>query len=938
VIPKPIRTLLLVEDNPGDVRLLLEMFADDRAGTPRVIHVGSMHEAESRLAASPVDVILLDLGLPDAQGLAAVRRAHAAAPRTALVVLTGLNDEAIAVQAMQEGAQDYLIKGEIEMQGLPRALRYALGRKQLEETLFDEKERAQVTLNCIGDGVASTDMAGNITFMNPLAVTMTGWSSEEAAGLPWQEILRLRGASGGEIPPSLRATPGQDASTRAPTSCLLQRRDDSEIPIEITVAPIHDRAGLPSGGVFVLRDVSEVRAMALEVRRSLAESLETQRELTAARNQLHRLVSESPAVLYAMRVDSGGIELAWISENIEQFAGYSLTEARAPEWWQDQLHPDESEAVITEMAAGLPAGRLVQEYRFRHRDGTYLWLRDEKRVLRDAAGEPTEIVGSWSDITVRKGAERRLSESEEEYRLLFDSNPHPMWVFDADTLAFLAVNEAAVRLYGFSRREFLAMTILEIRPPEESQALIAHVSAMSDHASQTAIHVRHRKKDGSLIEVAGATNPIEFHGRRAHLVLADDVSEQRRLEAQLQQVQRMEAVGRLAGGIAHDFNNLLGVITGYSELLHGELGAGHAGSKRLEQIQKAAERAAELTRQLLAFSRRQILQPRLVALDEIVADVEKMLHRVLGDDIELVTKRGSGPWLVLADPGQIGQVLANLVVNARDAMPNGGQLMVSTANVTLDEAYALAHPEVRAGDYVMLSVRDFGEGMDAATQAHMFEPFFTTKAAGKGTGLGLSTVFGIVEQSGGSLGVTSAPGLGTTVRIYLPRAAGVRPQASEIGLAAPLPKGAECVLLVEDADALREMIREILETAGYAVLECSDALAALSTAKESREEIALVLTDVVMPRMNGPDLVAKLRTTSPALRALFMSGFTGDVVTPGGLSAGNSFLQKPFTGDTLVRMVRAALDGPENGAGLHLPDRLAVTLESRPARPSDETN
>ena len=485
-----------------------------------------------------------------------------------------------------------------------------------------------------------------------------------------------------------------------------------------------------------------------------------------------------------------------------------------------------------------------------------------------------------------------------------------MWVFDVETLAFLAVNDAAVRLYGFSRDEFLAMTIKEIRPLEEVPALLEYLAGIPDSPSLPATQVKHRKKDGSLLEVAGVSNPIEFRGKHARLVLANDVSEKRRLQAQVAQGQKMEAVGRLAGGIAHDFNNLLGVILGYRALLLKDLGPQHPGAKRVEQIQKAAERAAGLTRQLLAFGRKQVLQPRILDLNEVVADVGRMLRRLIGEDIQLVVAPGAQLGCIRADPGQLEQVLMNLVVNARDAMPKGGELILATANVVLDDAHARAHPEVQPGPFVMLSVSDNGEGMDARTQAHIFEPFFTTKQ-GKGTGLGLATVFGIVQQSGGSISVDSRLGVGTTCKIYFPRVEEELSRPPQAAPGAPLPGGTETVLLVEDADPLRVMIREILEGAGYTVLESSDPVEALSRVRSLDAPVGLMLTDVVMPRMSGPDLAKSVRIARPEIKVLFMSGYTDEAMgLHGVLDAGTRFIQKPFATDALLRKVREALDEP----------------------------
>ncbi len=628
----------------------------------------------------------------------------------------------------------------------------------------------------------------------------------------------------------------------------------------------------------------------------------------AAEARLGRVVASSPAVLYTLEVADQTLRPGWVSDNIEQLIGYTAHEVNDPAWWEKHLHPEDKDRLLAQDTELLDKGHRERDYRLLRKDGGYTWVRDQQRLLRDGEGNATEVVGSWSDVTAQKGVERRLLESEEQYRRLFDSNPHPMWVFDHETLRFLAVNDAAIALYGFSRDEFLAMTIKDIRPAEEVPALLEHLASMSESSSEVATQIRHRKKDGSPLEVAGASNPIEFRGRRARLVLANDISERKGLEAQLVQAQKMEAVGRLAGGVAHDFNNLLGVITGYSELLLKNLGPEHPGANRVFEIQKAAQRGAGLTRQLLAFSRQQALQPRILDLNEVVADVESMLRRLIGEDVHLVTTRGAALGRILADPGQIEQVLMNLVVNARDAMPKGGGLILETANVALDSAYAQAHPGVKPGPFVMLSVTDTGEGMNARTKAHMFEPFFTTKEAGRGTGLGLATVFGIVQQSGGTVGVESEVGVGTTCRIYFPRVDdALVPSSRPPGT--PSPQGTETILLVEDEDALRVIIREILEGGGYTVLESSDPDEALFRVSTMESAIDLLLTDVVMPGMSGPELASSVQVARPGIKVLYMSGYTDEAMgLHGVLDASTQFIQKPFSADALLRKVREAVD------------------------------
>ncbi|HLQ59905.1 MAG TPA: ATP-binding protein, partial [Gemmatimonadales bacterium] len=387
-----------------------------------------------------------------------------------------------------------------------------------------------------------------------------------------------------------------------------------------------------------------------------------------------------------------------------------------------------------------------------------------------------------------------------------------------------------------------------------------------------------------------------------------DVTEQRHLEEQFRQSQKMEAVGQLAGGIAHDFNNLLTAILGNTQLLLRDLPPGDAKRGDVEEIRKASERAASLTRQLLAYSRRQMLQPKVLDLNVVVAEMDKMLRRLIGEHIALVAALQSDLGHVRADPNQIEQVIVNLAVNARDAMPDGGKLTIETANVDLDETFAQAHLGSVPGAYAMLAVTDTGHGMDVNVRAHLFEPFFTTKEVGKGTGLGLATVYGIVKQSGGYISVYSERGRGSTFKIYLPRIA--TPSATP---AAPprvgAARGSETVLVVEDELAVLTLSRRALEAQGYVVLAASDAAAALRVVERHGGTIHLLLTDVVMPGMSGRDLADRLTAQRPGIRVLYMSGYPGDaVVQHGTLPSGSAFLQKPFSPDGLARKVRDVLD------------------------------
>lgn len=517
----------------------------------------------------------------------------------------------------------------------------------------------------------------------------------------------------------------------------------------------------------------------------------------------------------------------------------------------------------------------------------------------------------------RRLAEEALRDSEGRYRLLFERNPLPMWVYDVETLSFLAVNAAVVTRYGYSEEEFLSMTIKDIRPVEDVPALLEKISiASAEHNGSSTW--RHQKKDRTIIDVEITSHPLSFAGRRARLVLANDITERKRAEEalqlteeQLRQALKMEAVGKLAGGVAHDFNNLLTAITGHSEMCLKQLTPENSLHSHIDQIKKAGDRAAGLTRQLLAFSRKQILQPEVLDLNHIVLELSKMLQRLIGEDIDLLMGLAADLGKVKADPNQLEQVLMNLVVNARDAMPKGGKLTVETSNVHLGEDFADRHVSVPAGHYVMLAVSDSGCGMDAETLARIYEPFFTTKEVGKGTGLGLATVYGIVKQSEGSIWVYSEVGLGTTFKIYLPAVECEEAKVAAVVENPELLKGAETVLLVEDEEVVREMATELLRENGYHVIEAKHPNEAMALAAQFDGIIHLMLTDVVMPQMSGRDLAEQLLPIRPDMKVLYMSGYTDDaIVHHGVLEEGTAFIAKPFSIDGLSRKLREVLDEP----------------------------
>jgi two-component system, cell cycle sensor histidine kinase and response regulator CckA len=507
----------------------------------------------------------------------------------------------------------------------------------------------------------------------------------------------------------------------------------------------------------------------------------------------------------------------------------------------------------------------------------------------------------------RRSSEDALRKSASMFRLLFAHNPLPTWVFDSETLRFLQVNDAAVRQYGYSTSEFESMTVLDIRPENERASCLEYLR-QSKPDSQVKTHWKHVRKDGKIIDAEIIAHQLEYAGRQVHLIVAQDVGERQQLEEQLRQAQKMEAVGRLAGGVAHDFNNLLMVIKGHTELLLGSLPATDSSIRKVELIDRAADRAASLTRQLLAFSRLQVLQPRVISLGGIVEEIGKLIPRLIGEDIELIVRTVPDLGAIRADASQMEQIIMNLAVNARDAMPDGGRLLIETSNAELDRSYSNTRPIVQPGNYVLLAVSDTGIGMDAKTQAHIFEPFFTTKEQGKGTGLGLSTVYGVVKQSGGFIWVYSEVGKGTSFKIYLPRVDSPV-QASDVPkVYGQAPGGTETILLAEDEADVRELAREFLEAAGYTVLQARNGQEALKLAADHNASIDLLVTDLVMPGMTGQQLASLLQQQRSGTGVIFMSGYSEHAAAEAAQSASSvRILTKPFNRGALLRAVRDVL-------------------------------
>ena len=629
------------------------------------------------------------------------------------------------------------------------------------------------------------------------------------------------------------------------------------------------------------------------------------------REELFRLISENAADLIAV-VDNHGKRI-YNSLSYEKVLGYSAEELRNSSSFE-QIHPEDRERVKEAAAeARLTGMGRPMEYRIRHKDGTWRTLESTASVIRNTEGETEKLIIVNRDITERKRVAEALRQSEASFRSVIVDAPYG--IFRADLSGqLLMVNAALEKMLGYESPQELLQANLATdiyRYPAEHQK-INELFLRDKHFKD--VEVEWRRKDGAFITVRCSGWPVKDESSTYIEVFAEDVTDRRVMERQLRMAQKMEAVGRLSGGIAHDFNNLLGVIIGYIQVMKRSLVPGNSSYEYAEEIEKASQRAVALTRQLLAFSRQQVLEPTILNLNSLVSDMEKMLPRLIGEDIELILKLDASIGQVKADSGQIEQVVMNLAVNARDAMQDGGKLTIQTANAELDMAFAREHPGSIPGHYVMLAVTDSGTGMDPETQAQIFEPFFTTKDRDKGTGLGLATVYGVVKQSTGYITVESEKGKGACFKIYLPRIEQPVGISNEV-IQAPLTvRGSETILLVEDAEPLRKLAHMFLRDNGYKVLTAADGSEAERVAAQNSEPIHLLLTDVVMPGINGRVLAERLASRYPAMKVLYMSGYTDSFIAGHGvLEEGIHLLHKPFTEEALMRKVRELLDAGQLG-------------------------
>jgi PAS domain S-box-containing protein len=776
-------------------------------------------------------------------------------------------------------------------------------QKRAEEALRESEQRFRLITDNMADVVKIMDMNLHLTYVSPSIIRVSGFTVEEAMGQTLEETItpdslpRVHKAFEEEM--KLEASGIADPERTRIMELEAYRKDGTTIWVEVNLSFIRDKDQKPVGILSTIRDINK---------RKLSE-----KALELSEEKFSKAFKASPAWVVISTLDEG--RYLEVNDAFLKSTGFSREEVIGKTAFELNIwvNPEDRKRILTDLNEKGFARNV--EVKLCKKSGEVLNILLSAEII-EIAGQKYMLSTSL-DITERKKAEDSLRSSEERYRTLVESISDAILLLDTER-RIVSCNQAFYNLYGYEPNEIIGKSVQILHRSDENFSSFGELAyPVLRKEGFFRGEWEHLHKVGTEIPVEVTLSSIKSSDDSlfGYVKVMRDITARKRaekemasLQEQLRQSQKMEAIGRLAGGIAHDFNNILAVIKGICDLSLLDLREGDPLYENLKEIDRSTENAAGLTRQLLAFSRKQIFEVKVLDLNQVIQRLAKMLRRILGEDIDLATFFTEELGRVKVDPGQMEQVIINLSVNARDAMPGGGKLTFETANVELDESYAYRHIGAKPGSYVMLSISDTGAGMTPEVRERIFEPFFTTKEKGKGTGLGLSTVYGIVKQSGGNVWVYSEPGKGTTFKIYLPRVDEPLEEKEE-KVIQEVPTGSETVLVVEDGEAVRKLTVRLLKKQGYKVLEAPDGGQAFILCEQYHEPIHLILSDVVMPGINGRELVDRLQRIHPEARSLYMSGYTDNVIVHHGiLMNGVEFIQKPFTLENLARKVREALD------------------------------
>ncbi len=885
-MPTPIK-LLILEDNPSDAELILHELRG--AGyDPDWRCVQSETDFTANLDPS-LDLILADYLLPDFDGIRAldILREHGLA--VPLILVSGTMGEELAVLAMQHGATDYLLKDRLARLGLSvqRALEQKTEREKTrlaEEALRFSERHFRALIENGWDATVLTSAAGRLHYATPALMRVLGYHEKELLG---RNVLEFVHPADSEFAARQLASMAQQPGSRSDVVLRIRHKDGSWRWVE-------------AAGSNQLNELS-IQALVITYR-DVTQQKEAEQALRASEERLNMALTASRMGVWEWNVQTDAV---WWSQEVYSLVGTESLKGTL-DGFTSLLHPKDSPRVMAAINKALAAKTdFKAEFRIVCPDGSVRWLSSSGKANYEESGKPLRMTGTIQDITERRAAEEdrlklfRAVEQSSNMVLITDVNGNIEYV-----------NPRFTAVTGYQPEEVVGKNPRILKsgetPVRQYQELWEKILSGREWHGE----FQNRRKNGELYWEHATISPIKSaEGILTNfLAIKEDLTSRKNLEDQLRQAQRMEAVGRLAGGVAHDFNNLLGVIVGYASMEESALDQDDPLYSSMQAIREAGERATTLVRQLLAFSRKQVLQLTVLDLNEVIRNLSKMLKRMIGEDIDLIMDLQPDLGMVKADVGQIEQVLLNLAVNSRDAMIRGGKLTVETANIRLDDAYARDHVGVHPGEYVMLSLSDTGTGIDPSILPHIFEPFFTTKEKGKGTGLGLSTAYGIVKQVGGDICVYSQAAGGTTIKIFLPRVNEQKTQPMVIPHPGQRTQGSETVLVVEDEQMFRQVVVRTLKRNGYVVLDADSPHAALAALEAHAGPVHLLLTDIVMAGMSGIELGEKVTSRMPGMRVLYMSGYTeSGLEIHGGLKSGIGFIQKPFSSTALLARIRDLL-------------------------------
>ena len=871
-----------------DIQMQLDAMGFDPVG-----HAASGEDAIALADTLRPDLVVMDIQLAGAMdGIAAARiiRARFGVP---VVFLTAYATDDILSRAAETAASGYIIKPfhEREMRAV---LALALYKHQAEAALQRSEATMEQAFGASPIGMALVALDGRFLRVNAAFCAMLGRTEAQFQSTDFQHVTH---------PDDVAADVqfSQEVLAGARPSFQMAKRyvhhDGRIVWAQLDVTLVRDAGGAPLHFVAQVQDITEQHQAGEALRRSEAVHA--------------KMVANIGDVIVI--VDRQGIN-RYKSPNVERVFGWKPEELVGTGAF-DNVHPDDAHALhnVFGALARAPGSAGTTQFRYRCKDGRYKWVEISVVNLLDDP-DINGILGNYQDITERKLAATALQDSETRYRNLFEEAGDGIFYFSADDGRIIQANQAFARMHGYTVAELQGMSLQALDTPESARLAPERIARLLAGESMH-FEVTHLHKDGhafpmevsASLVVAGERLIQGFHRDITERRRAE--SEQEKLQAQLLQAQKMESVGRLAGGVAHDFNNMLAVILGTTDVAMEQLDPSNPVYGDLQEIRAAAERSADLTRELLTFARKQTVAPQVLNLNDSVPSLLAMLRRLIGEDIRLVWRPDPMLWSILMDPSQFGHILTNLCVNARDAIADVGTVTIETTNCVFDESFCERHADATPGEYVRVTVTDDGTGMSGDVLTQLFEPFFTTKKAGEGTGLGLATVYGAVRQNLGFITVSSTIGQGATFELHFPRHIGVLKSARRSGALAIPVGGQETILIVEDEPSILRLTTRVLEAQGYAVLGAGSPDEAIRLAKEHPGDINLLLTDVVMPAMNGRDLTNALLKIRPTIRPLFMSGHTADVIANRGmLITGVSFLQKPFSTRALTDKVREVLD------------------------------